>query len=132
MFGAVHPYTALDDRYLRILDGTVSEFSTEDDVKRIKQAIVTMTLIRTPIPMNVFAGFLRLQEVDLRNVTLHHLHSLIIVPDPGALNGSPHIFHLSFRPIHYGPAEMFGLKILLRLSRGRGSHVLAMLRSDGA
>jgi len=96
-FGAVHPYTALDDRYLRIIDGTVSEFSTEDDVKRIKQAIVTMTLIRTPIPMNVFAGFLRLQEVDLRNVTLHHLHSLIIVPDPGALNGSPHIFHLSFR-----------------------------------
>ncbi len=48
---------ALDDRYLRVLKGAVSEYSAEDDVRRIQQTIATMILIRKPIPMSVFAEF---------------------------------------------------------------------------
>ncbi len=41
-FGARNPYAALDGRYLRVLQGAVSEYSTEGDVKRVQQAIATM------------------------------------------------------------------------------------------
>ncbi len=98
-----NPYSNLDQLYLRVLQDATKEFEDKDHwfVRRIREVIATIVLLRNPLPMKIFADFLQLQEPVIRTA-LYRLHSIIVVPptgtdsEPNSESSLPRYFHPSF------------------------------------
>ncbi len=87
------PYLNLDNLYMGILRGTMSDSSGTEHTDRIRTVIATILLLMDPMSVFDLATFLLMTPSKLRNA-LRNLHSVIIVPE----NDSDliRVFHPSF------------------------------------
>ncbi|KAH9058125.1 hypothetical protein EDB87DRAFT_953266 [Lactarius vividus] len=87
------PYERLDALYLSILRQAVPSSASSSIKRRLRTVLSQLVTFREPLPMVVMGKFCGLEPRNIRDA-LHHLHSLIQVPDSDSQ--APRIYHLSF------------------------------------
>ncbi|KAF8273553.1 hypothetical protein EI94DRAFT_1715265 [Lactarius quietus] len=97
-----HPYERLDALYLSILHPAITSNASSHNKRRLRSVLSQLVTFREPLPIAVMEQFCGLKSGDVRRA-LHHLHSLIQVPDSD--DQAPRVYHLSFSDFITDPAR---------------------------
>lgn len=95
----LNPHSGLDKLYMHIILDAMSELSGQEHETQFQQIIATMALLRNPLPIDAFSGFLVLNEQDVHMI-VRHLNSVISVPSSG-----PDLDHGCLRFLHSSFAD---------------------------
>lgn len=122
------PYAALDTLYLHVLQSAFAEDEDDEDATQIRNVVGAIVFLRDPLPFSSFAKLLQMDRESVRQ-TLHHLHSIIIVPPPtiDGCDGPPRFFHPSLPDFITNAQRCTDERFLVKESQGEAYLALCCL-----